>query len=108
MVITIEQIDARDAALAHVRALTTPAAANKRFLIGASHFSSTFAVDTLRSLPELAGRLPEDPADEEIRFMKLDVSELDQAFGIKYRTAQETFHDTAKKLLELEKQLVSQ
>jgi hypothetical protein len=98
-------VDARDAALAHVRALTTRAAANKRFLIGAAHFSSTFAVDTLKSLPELAHRLPKGPADEEIRTIKLDVSETDRVFGIKYRTAEETFHDTARRLLELEQQI---
>jgi len=99
------QIDARDVALAHVRALTTPAAANKRFLIGNPHFSSTFAVETLKSLPEVADRLPTEPADEVIREIKLDVSETDAVFGIKYRSAEETFHDTARRLLELEKQV---
>ena len=73
--------------------------------MGSAHFSSTFAVDTLRSLPGVVDRLPTEPADEEIRTIKLDTSELDRVFGIKYRTAEETFHDTARRLLELEKQL---
>lgn len=98
-------IDARDIALAHVRSLTTAAAANKRFLIGGFPYSSTLAVETLRSLPELEGRLPTKAADEVIRVMKQDVSEANEIFQIKYRTAKETFHDTARKLLELEKKL---
>ena len=76
--------------------------------MGSAHFSSTFAVDTLRSLPEVVDRLPTDPVDEEIRTIKLDTSELDQVFRIKYRTAEETFHDTARRLLELERLLSSQ
>ena len=76
--------------------------------MGSAHFSSTFAVDILRSLPEVVDRLPTDPADEEIRTIQLDTSALDHVFGIKYRTAQETFHDTARRLLELEKLLSSQ
>jgi hypothetical protein len=61
------------------------------------------AVDTLKSLPELAGRLPTKPADEVIRVLNQDVSEANEVFKIEYRTATETFHDTARRLLELEK-----
>jgi hypothetical protein len=83
----------------------TPAAANKRFLVGGFHFSSTMAVDTLKSFPEVTSRLPKKPADEAIRVIKQDVSEAKEIFQIKYRTAADTFHDTAKRLLELERQL---
>jgi hypothetical protein len=73
--------------------------------MGNAHYSSTLAVDTLRSLSEVVDRLPTEPVDEEIRTIKLDTSKLDEVFGIKYRSAEETFHDTARRLLELERML---
>jgi hypothetical protein len=73
-------------------------------LIGGFPYSATIAIESLRSLPEVAGRLPTKPAEVEAPVLKLDVSEAEKVFGIKYRTVDETFHDTVKRLLELEKQ----
>jgi hypothetical protein len=37
--------------------------------------------------------------------LKQDVSEANEVFSIKYRLPEETFRDTARSLLELEKRL---
>jgi len=107
MLTILAQIDARDLALAHVRALTTPAAANKRFLIGGFSYSSAAVISSLRNtVPELVARLPSRPAEkEDTRVIKMDVSEAEEVFKIKYRSAEETFRDIALRLMELEKQL---
>ena len=92
---------------AHLKALTTPEAANKRFLIGgAQRFTHTMAVHIVRQLPEIAGRCPEDSGEEPVMF-KADTAETDRILKMKYRSKEETFLDTAKKILELEKSLKS-
>jgi nucleoside-diphosphate-sugar epimerase len=101
------QIDVRDLAFAHLAALSTAAAANQRFLIGGLPYSSQLAVDVLKTIPELKGRLPKDPETAEtVPVVRMgDVDEWNRKLGLKLRTAQETFEDGARKLLELEEKL---
>ncbi|ORX99878.1 hypothetical protein BCR34DRAFT_606460 [Clohesyomyces aquaticus] len=103
-------IDVRDLATAHVRALTNPGAANKRFLIGGQALSASGIVKTLEALadkgelPELKGRLPKDTGkDNDITPARIRAEEANELLEMKLRTAEETFGDVAKKLLELEK-----
>lgn len=83
--------------------LTAEGARNKRFLVG-NPISFSTIVNTLKGLPELKGRLPKD-SGEEPTYPRLDAESAKTAFGIKYRTIEETFFDEAKKILELEKKL---
>lgn len=99
----IDQIDVRDLANAHIMTLTADGARNKRFLVG-NPISFSQIVDTLKGLPELEGRLPKDKA-EEVIYPKLETEPAQKAFGMKYRTAEETFFDEARTILELEKKL---
>jgi len=104
-------IDVRDLAHAHIKALTTPEAANKRFLIGGTKMTYSAIVDTLRKLseseiPELQGRLPA-PSDEaeNVTFARVEAEEGNRVVGLegKLRTMEQTFGDAAKRILELEK-----
>ncbi|KAF2467418.1 NAD(P)-binding protein [Lindgomyces ingoldianus] len=104
-------IDVRDLATAHVRALTTPGAANKRFLIGGQPLSTSGIVKTLAALaekgilPELNDRLPKDTGkDNNITPARIRAEEANELLGMKLRSAEETFGDVAKKILELEKE----
>jgi uncharacterized protein YbjT (DUF2867 family) len=103
-------IDARDLATAHVRALTTPGAANKRFLIGGATLTASLLVNTLAglaedgTLPELKGRLPKDTGkDVDLSLARIGAEEGNEVLKMKFRSAEETFGDLAKKVLELEK-----
>jgi hypothetical protein len=90
---------------AHIKALTTPAAANKRFLIGgAQRFTHTMVVHIVKQLPEIAYRSPKDSGEDPALF-QADTEETDRILEMKYRSKEETFLDTAKRILELEKQL---
>lgn len=92
-------------ATAHIKALTTPAVANKRFLIGGRKYSSQIAVDALKGVPELKDRLPKDN-DEVVPDLKFeDVLSWNEKLGLQVRTPEETFGDAARKILELEKKL---
>ncbi|KAE9364618.1 NAD(P)-binding protein [Stipitochalara longipes BDJ] len=96
-------IDVRDLAAAHVRALTVPEVANKRFLVGGKKYYSQLAVDALKTIPELEGRLPKDSDEIPREVVFGDVEEWNEKLGLKLRTAEETFGDAARRILELEK-----
>jgi len=102
-------IDVRDLAEAHIKALTTPEAANKRFLIGGLSLSYTLIVETLRklsdsSIPELKGRLPKPSGeDEKVTPAHLEAEVGNKVLDMKLRSAEETFGDAARRILELEK-----
>lgn len=77
--------------------------ANKRFLVGGRKYSSQIAVDVLKGVPELKGRLPKD-SDEIVGDVKFeDVLDWNEKLGLVVRTPEETFGDAARKILELEK-----
>jgi len=96
------QIDVRDLAHAHILSLTTPSVANSRFLIGGLPYSSQLAVDSLKSIPELAGRLPKDNDEVPPKVQMGDVESWNEKLGLKLSTPQETFGDAARRLLVLE------
>ena len=97
------QIDVRDLATAHIKSLTTPEVANKRFIVGGKKFSNEIAIEALKGIKELEGRFPK-PVEREEKVTKLgDVEEWNKKLGLVVRTEVETFGDTARKLLEMEK-----
>lgn len=106
-------VDVRDLATAHVRALASACAANKRFLIGAAELSSSLIRNTLKTLaekntvPELKGRLPKDTGKDDksrLSIPRFNVNEGNEILGLNIRSAEETFGDVAKRIIELEKE----
>lgn len=96
-------VDVRDLADAHVKALTTPAAANKRLLIDGKPMTFTMLAHALKKVPELAGRVAADSGeDANVVFGEFDAEADNAIIGIPFRSHEETMADTAKRLLELE------
>ena len=78
---------------------------NKRFIVGGKSYSSQLAVNALKTVPELEGRLPKDN-DEVTPVPKFsDVKDWNKKLGLELRTPEETFGDAAKEILRLEKTL---
>lgn len=105
-------IDVRDLASAHVRALTSTAAANKRFLVGGAELTSTLILTTLANLvekgelQELKGCLPIDKGKDiqsSLSLPQFGADEGNKALGLSIRSAEETFRDLAKKIIALRK-----
>ncbi|KAK0650026.1 hypothetical protein B0T16DRAFT_325498 [Cercophora newfieldiana] len=97
-------VDARDLADAHVKALTTPAAANRRLLINCKPMTFTMLAHTLAKLPELAGRVSADSGeDANVVFGHFEADSDNAVIGLNFRTLDETMADTARKILELER-----
>jgi nucleoside-diphosphate-sugar epimerase len=105
-------IDVRDLATAHVRALTSAGAANKRFLVGVPELTSSLILNTLEGVarmnivPELKDRLPKDTGnDNKTRrsLPRFNVNEGNEILRLSIRSAEETFGDVAKRIIELEK-----
>ncbi|MCJ1388341.1 hypothetical protein MMC18_001187 [Xylographa bjoerkii] len=94
-------IDVRDVVAMHLACVTTPEAANKRFLMG-KDFSNQRIVDILKTLPETKGRVPKDSGHVPLYF-QLDTEETDRVLKVRYHTLEETVLDSARKMLELEK-----
>ncbi|CAG8979483.1 hypothetical protein HYALB_00012083 [Hymenoscyphus albidus] len=98
-------IDVRDLAIAHIKSLTTPAVANQRLIVGGKKYSSQFAVDALKTVKELEGRLPSDGDEVEREVNFGDVEEWNVKLGLMPRSEVETFGDAARRILELEELL---
>ncbi|KAJ5440239.1 uncharacterized protein N7458_011237 [Penicillium daleae] len=96
-------IDVRDLAELHIAALITPAAANKRFVVGHA-ISFDEIADYLRKMPELEGRIGRNSGIVPT-FPKFDIEAAIQAFPdlARGRPMEDTFTDTAKAILALEK-----
>jgi len=103
-------VDVRDLATAHVRALSSAGAVNQRFLIGAPELSSSLILGSLESfaknsMPELEARLPKDTGRDDNTHLSLprfNVNEGNETLSLNLRSAEETFGDVAKKIMELE------
>jgi nucleoside-diphosphate-sugar epimerase len=96
-------IDVRDLAHAHVKALTTPAAADKRYLIGGFPYSNTAVVKVLNEqFPKLKSKLPVGEEDK-IIVATIGAEEGNSVLEMKFKTFEETVVDTTKKILEIEK-----
>ena len=57
--------------------------------------------ETLRGMPELAGRIPKNNG-EKITLPRMEVEPFVDALSFTYRTREQTFFDQARKLLQLE------
>lgn len=103
----------QDLATAHLLALSTPAASNKRFLIGKSDGQAQAIADILRaSFPEqLAERTPRGKPGTnclpEGRY-DIDTSRAREVLGMNYRTLEETVVDGVAQLLEIEARSVGE
>jgi nucleoside-diphosphate-sugar epimerase len=97
-------IDVRDLADAHVKALTTEGAKNKRFLIGGKLFGMEKVVEVLKGIKALEGRLPAANAEAEVLpEAKIGAEEGNEVLGMKFRSFEETIGDTVERILEIEK-----
>lgn len=87
----------------HIAALTNPAAANKRFVIG-HPLSFDEIAEYLRKLPELEERIGENSGIIP-PVPRFDIEEAVEVFGdlARGRSKEQTFIDTAKQLLKLER-----
>lgn len=104
-------IDARDLAVAHIKAFTRPAAKNKRFLIGGMPFTYTDMVKAMKDLIR-EGQLPkavgeklaeEGTADLATPIPKIDAGPGNTALEMKFKSLEETVKDMALKILEIKK-----
>jgi hypothetical protein len=98
------QLDVRDLAKLQVAALTTPAAANKRFIVGRPMIFNDIAT-ALRSDSnlKLAGRVGDDNDEAStLTLPRLDIKETEKVFGIEWTPLEVTVRDVAKALLEIE------
>lgn len=85
----------------HIAALTTPAAAGKRFLVAHPFTFDDFG-DALRNDGDFEARVGK-PSGEEITLPRIDEKPVEEVFDIKFRTAEETARDCARDLLRIEK-----
>ncbi|RDL38294.1 putative NADPH-dependent methylglyoxal reductase GRP2 [Venustampulla echinocandica] len=101
--------DVRDLALAHVRALERPEAANKRFFVTAGYFSNRVLANIIRkNYPKLADKLPGDsvqggdyPEGGQASVYKTDNSRTREVLGIEFRSLESSIVDLVKSLLEV-------
>lgn len=100
--------DVRDIARIHVLAVETNVAKGQRYLAIAGHFDNAQVVEVLaRKMPEeTKGRLPkvEEGAKGKEHY-KTDSSKVEKELGIEWIGFEQCVVDTAKRLLELEKEL---
>lgn len=93
-------VDVRDVALAHVRALETPAAGGERFLLVGGHFSNKLLADIIaETRPELASKLPPNTVDD----TPADVygyngAKTAKTLGMEFRSFWDCVRDTVQSL----------
>ena len=96
-------VDVQDLALAHVKAMELPEAADKRFFITAGYFTNKQIAEIIRKhFPEYRDQLP-PPEDKSGDFpeggvYKYDNSRAMKVLGLKWRTLEESVMDTVKSL----------
>jgi hypothetical protein len=84
--------------------LTTPGAANKRFVVGHPVTFNQFA-DTLRNLPELdvSSRIGENnEGDSTLALPRFDTKDAEDVFHFEWTDLEKTVKDTAIGLLKVE------
>ena len=98
-------VDVHDAALAHVKAIETPAAANKRFFVTAGHYSNQEIAKAIReSFPEYRDVLPEGIGGGEFPpdgYFGYDNSRAKEILGIEFRSLNDSIVDTVRTLKEI-------
>ena len=97
-------VDVRDVALAHVRAMTVPEAAGKRFYVVGGHFSNKRIADIIRvARPELDAELPPTDAADDLPadVYRFDNGRSREVLGIQYRDLETSVLDTVDSMLAL-------
>ena len=99
-------VDVRDLALAHVKAMELPEAADKRFFITAGYFSNKEICEIIRkNFPELKAQLPSEDVKgggyPEKDLYKYDNTRTVEVLGIKFTSLEKSIVDTTKSLLPL-------
>jgi len=102
-------VDARDVALAHVRAVERDVAKNQRYLLLAgSHIPDEFADVIYRHFPDLRDNLPPfDLSKAGQSQVKFDASKVQRELGIEFTSVETMVVDTVNAILLLQKQLTA-
>ncbi|KAG9234404.1 hypothetical protein BJ875DRAFT_376469 [Amylocarpus encephaloides] len=95
-------IDVRDLSFAHIQALTMESVWGQRLIVGGNKYSSQIAVDALKKVEGLEGRLPKDGEEAEKVVNFGDVEAWNGKIGLVPRSPETTFGDAARRILELE------
>ena len=92
--------DVRDLALAHVKAMETPAAYGKRFFITAGYMSNAEIAQIIKdNFPEYKDKLPKElKTDRPADVYGYDNSRSKEILGLKYRPLKESIVDLVKSL----------
>lgn len=97
-------VDVRDVALAHVRAMTVPEAAGKRFYVVSGFFANSW-ISTLvrRRFPQLEDKLPPPEEDAKDDFpdehWEFDNSRSREVLGLEYIGLEQCLVDTVESIL---------
>ncbi|KAK5007524.1 Glycine-rich RNA-binding protein 2, mitochondrial [Cryomyces antarcticus] len=96
-------VDVRDLALAHVKAMEVPEAANKRFFVTAGYFSNKEIAQIIaKNFPQYKNELPTEktPGGDypEGGIYKYNNKRVQEVLGIKFRSLEESIVDTVKSL----------
>lgn len=94
-------VDARDLALAHVRAMEVDSAAGKRFFVTGGYCSNKSIIDIIRhSHPQLSSSLPKSFIDDfPETIYGYDNSRARNVLGVEFRSLEQCIKDTADSLL---------
>lgn len=92
-------VDVRDAAMAHVKAIETPDAGGKRFLIAAGFYNIQQLANIIRhNFSDLADKMPVEAESDPKEDYGYDDSRSRDLLGVTYRTLTESVCDTVKNL----------
>ena len=98
-------VDVRDIALAHVRAIDAPEAANKRILICGGDLRSQEISDILRQeIPGADRIVPKGEPGKNTKpatAFSMDVSNAEKELGMTWKSKQETFRDLGNQLMDV-------
>ncbi len=95
-------VDVRDVALAHIRAMETPAAGGERIMLVGGHFSNkTLADGIAETHPELAPKLPLNAVDDTpANVYQYNGAKALSVLGLEFRSLRNCVEDTVTSLLE--------
>jgi len=101
---TVIYVDVRDLALAHVLAYESSKAANQRYFISAGSYSWQDLADICHK--ELPGqtKIPVGNPGAPRKEQAIDCSKIKEDLNFKFRSLHDTFFDSAKQIVEMEKQ----
>lgn len=98
-------VDVRDLALAHVKAVELPGAANQRFFVTAGYYSNVDVVNVIRkNFPDLASKFPEpgskgeEPGLQPKELYGYNNSKTKEVLGIEFNSLDKTITDLVKSL----------